>query len=293
VQLPSLHTAPSPASPETVWQRIGVLLDNQLSDVPPDELPSETTPNWAAAVVDDRLAAARARDAPPAGLVRFMASWLETDGSEDAAPSAEDAALLFNAPDATFASLIAPEGGGGLLVDPALNRYRSSISARGAWMVRSLLCVDVGAGPPGSTPSMPQMGLTRRQALEQEVSPATCIGCHSLIDPPGYSLESFDPSTGEPRTTDNGMPIDTSGSFSVEGSTFTFTGIEDLASQFATSCDVARCFVTSFTTHATSAVGLPLMTSEETEFVLHEYLSHGQSLNALVLAFVQTPTFLE
>jgi len=293
VQLPSLDTSPSAASPETVWQRVGVLLDNQLSDVTPDDLPATTTTNWAAAIVDERLATARDRDVPPAGLVRFMASWLQTDGSDEASPTAESAAVLFNATGATFASLIAPEGGGGLLVDPALNRYRSSISARGAWMVRSLLCLGVGAGPPGSTPGMSGMGLTRRQALEQAVSAPTCIGCHSIIDPPGYALESFDPSTGEPRTTDNGLPIDTSGSFSAESSTFSFGGIEDLASQFATSCDVARCFVTSFTSDATAAVGLPLLTSDETEYVLHEYLTHGQSLNALVLAFVRTPTFLE
>jgi hypothetical protein len=222
-----------------------------------------------------------------------MTDWLETEGSEDAQPSAQNAAQLFNASGATFGSLIAPDGGGGLLVDPALNRYRSSISARGAWMMRALLCVDVGAAPPAVPPLMSGTGLTRRQALEQETATPACAGCHHLIDPPGYALEGIDPSTGEPRAVDNGLPIDTSGSFSAGGSQFTFAGIDDLAPQLATSCDVARCFVRSFTTDASAAVGVGILPDDEADYVLHEYLSHGQSLNALVLAFVQTPTFLE
>jgi hypothetical protein len=44
---------------------------------------------------------------------------------------------------------------------------------------------------------------------EHRANPA-CQGCHRLMDPIGFALETFD-AVGKYRTTDNGSPIDTSG----------------------------------------------------------------------------------
>ena len=286
------------ASPMTVWARLDRLLEDDAAAPLPTDLPDETTASWATEVTAARLTAARENHAFPSGFARFMRSWLATNGDTHAEATADGSGSLFNMEGATLATLIAPltlPGGraGGLLSDPALNRLRPSISGRGAWIMSALFCVDVGAPPPGSS-SVPQpTGVTRRQALEQTVSSAACVGCHRVIDPPGYSLEGIDPLTGEPRSTDNGLPIDTSGTFSAGNTTFTFAGMEDLAPQLATSCDVARCFVDSFTADATTAAGLEPLRADEKEYVLHEYLTHGQELSAIVLALVQTPTFLE
>ena len=53
---------------------------------------------------------------------------------------------------------------------------------------------------------------TRRDRLEQHRENPTCAGCHALMDPLGLPLEAFD-AIGKFRTTDHGLPLDTSGEF--------------------------------------------------------------------------------
>jgi hypothetical protein len=52
---------------------------------------------------------------------------------------------------------------------------------------------------------------TMRERLTAHRSNPVCAGCHRITDPIGLSLENFD-GAGEFRLTENGVPIDASGS---------------------------------------------------------------------------------
>jgi hypothetical protein len=49
-----------------------------------------------------------------------------------------------------------------------------------------------------------------RERLSAHRTDPTCAGCHKLMDPVGFALETFDADAGY-RTRENGVPIDTSG----------------------------------------------------------------------------------
>ena len=51
---------------------------------------------------------------------------------------------------------------------------------------------------------------TLRQKLEEHRKNPACAGCHRRLDPPGFGLENFD-GIGKWRDSDNGKPIDASG----------------------------------------------------------------------------------
>jgi hypothetical protein len=282
----------TPEPPAIVWARMQAVLHDIVPAAYPSGLPEETTPAWAESRMASELAAARLLENAPRGARRFMDAWLAVGEDEDAGETAENAALAFVSEGVTFASLTLPEGARTLFEDPALNRLRHRISERGTWMLSSLFCLDVGT-PPESPPLESSPGMTRRESLSELVSGAACLGCHRLIDPMGFSLEGIDPETGEPRETDNGLPIDTAGSFDATSSSFTFSSIVDLAPQLAQSCEVASCFVSKVTNDAAAEAGLGTFTAEELAAITYAYVEAGHSFEALLRAMVRTPTFLE
>ena len=111
-----------------------------------------------------------------------------------------------------------PAQRGGLLGQAAIltvSSYptRTSIPVRGKWVLENLL----GTPPPPPPPDVPvltEAGLGKnvslRQRLEQHRSDPSCSGCHNLMDPIGFGLESFD-AVGKWRTHDGDVRIDTSG----------------------------------------------------------------------------------
>lgn len=92
---------------------------------------------------------------------------------------------------------------------------RSSPTLRGVFLREALLCQNV---PPA--PADVDFGLfneddnpkykTARDRLAVHSSNASCRNCHRLTDPIGLGLEVFD-GIGRYRSTENGVPIDTSG----------------------------------------------------------------------------------
>ena len=92
---------------------------------------------------------------------------------------------------------------------------RSSSTLRGKALRELILCQKV-PNPPGNVDftiaqntSNPQYK-TARARLKAHATEAMCAGCHKIMDPMGLALETFD-SAGGYRTSENGVPIDTSG----------------------------------------------------------------------------------
>jgi hypothetical protein len=90
---------------------------------------------------------------------------------------------------------------------------RTSVVQRGKWVLENLL----GTPPPPKPPDIPDLELhgkdgklTMRQAMDQHRANPTCAGCHSKMDPIGFSLENFD-GVGAWRDKENGSAIDASG----------------------------------------------------------------------------------
>jgi len=92
---------------------------------------------------------------------------------------------------------------------------RNNVPRRGNYIAGAIL----GTPPPPPPPDVPALEeakaaggkvLTLRQRLELHRTKPECAGCHSKIDPLGFSLENFD-AIGRWRDEEEGAPVDASG----------------------------------------------------------------------------------
>ena len=92
---------------------------------------------------------------------------------------------------------------------------RTSPVLRGKWVLENIL----GTPPPPPPPNVPSLKdtnrdgqvLPMRERMAQHRANPVCASCHAVMDPPGFSLESFD-AVGRKRTVDERFaPIDASG----------------------------------------------------------------------------------
>lgn len=126
------------------------------------------------------------------------------------------------------------QGRKGLLGKPGFlamfaTNERSSPTLRGKFVREAILCEAVAAPPPDVVTTVPeanQNALTMRDRLIEHRTNPTCAACHSLMDPIGLVLESFD-GVGTFRTTDHGVELDLSGA--IEETTFNaLAGLADV-----------------------------------------------------------------
>jgi len=117
---------------------------------------------------------------------------------------------------------------------------------RGAQVYRRLFCKEVElpdnvqvVPPPPAT-----AGQTTRQRFAQHAM-NPCAGCHALFEPIGFSFENYD-GLGGYRTTDNGQPVDATGSVTIGTTTVNFKNAIDLASALAQNDQVRDCMATQW-----------------------------------------------
>jgi len=126
---------------------------------------------------------------------------------------------------------------------------------RGAFVLRSILCRDLH--PPSNLPAealtLPEAdpSLTTRQRFEAKTSPTECAGCHSLFNPFGFLLESFD-ALGRFRSEENvfdeageivaSLPIDPAVEVLVGDSQASAATASELGEALAASPLVEECF---------------------------------------------------
>jgi Protein of unknown function (DUF1592)/Protein of unknown function (DUF1588)/Protein of unknown function (DUF1595)/Protein of unknown function (DUF1587)/Protein of unknown function (DUF1585) len=118
-----------------------------------------------------------------------------------------------------------------------------SIIPRGVHIAEDILCVPLPA-PPANVPPLPALdpSSTNRERVATLTMNAPCSGCHtSLINPLGFALETLD-GFGQYRTTENGKPIDATGTYSIDGKDVSFNGPVELMKALATSEQVHDCY---------------------------------------------------
>ncbi len=248
--------APTFATPEVVSTRLKEFLTGGKGDSP--TLPQVTTRQWAGDLAMSMLGALGNDSAP--GMVSFVSDRL-LPGS----PIAPTWAAFFSVKGATLTDLLTTNlvrnPGSGVLTDTAVlyqaGIQRVSISARGQYVRKHLLCSEVPPPPPG-IPALPDAmpGQTRRELLDQSAVSPTCRSCHALMDPIGEALDHFD-TVGAYSNVDNGSAIDSTGSLTLTSGTFTFDGANQLGAKLADQCEVAQCLAQQMLDHAEASAALP------------------------------------
>jgi hypothetical protein len=134
------------------------------------------------------------------------------------------------------------------------HQLEGSPPLRSVFIRDRLLCLpplmppaDANLSEPAATPGATAQ--TNRQLFAARIAPATCKGCHTIINPMGYGLENYD-AVGAYRTTDNGLPVDATGSINGTDVDGPFTGGVELSKKLAASKTVAACAASNWYAYA-------------------------------------------
>jgi len=122
---------------------------------------------------------------------------------------------------------------------------------RGLSVYVNLLCGAVNP-PPAVVPGLPTTvmpGETTRQLFAAHAAATCAQGCHTIFDPPGFAFENYD-AIGVFRTTDNGTPVDATGTMITPGgcaagepcgTTISFKNAVDLMNQLGVNSEAQWC----------------------------------------------------
>lgn len=190
------------------------------------------------------------------------------------------------------------------------NGTATSPVTRGAWVLERIL----GTPPPRPPADVPAIepdirgATTIREQLAKHRADPSCAGCHALIDPPGFALESFDVIGGwraAYRTTGRGKPVSLDGRRMpyLEGpavdpsgtlrSGEAFKDIDELKRLLLRDRDqLARAMASRLLTYATGAVPRPEDRSE-IEAIVGRIRPSGYGLRSLVREIVRSRLFQE
>ncbi len=155
------------------------------------------------------------------------------------------------APDAPFQPVsLDPTERSGVLTHPYLmSRFAyfdsSSPIHRGVLVTRNFLGRVLQPPPMAFIPVPADLhpDMTTRERVAMQTKPTFCAGCHSRINPLGFTLERFD-AIGRIRDKENGKPIDSTGSYrSLAGQVTPFSGARDLGRYLADSEEAHAAFV--------------------------------------------------
>jgi len=91
------------------------------------------------------------------------------------------------------------------------HHQQSSPVRRGVGLLQSVVCISLPPPPANVMAQEPEINpnATTRERFAAHSNNPTCAGCHSKIDPAGFSFEHYD-ALGQYRATENGRAIDTS-----------------------------------------------------------------------------------
>ncbi len=168
----------------------------------------EFKPAYATAMLTETHQFLSAQLSRPAPSLKDVMQTVTVDGEGSGEPAASDPIAAKLAEADTAARM-------GLLTMPAVLASHSGPTnsrpiKRGVFWARKVMCMEMEPPPKELHAKLYDMsGVTERHRIEQSTKGAACVGCHKIINPLGFFLESYD-ALGRMRTLDNGQPIDTS-----------------------------------------------------------------------------------
>jgi hypothetical protein len=164
---------------------------------------------------------------------------------------------------------------------------------RGVFILDRLLCMsppppsgDVNTTPPESDPAAVT---TNRQRYAQHTFDTVCQDCHAGIDGIGMGLEHYD-AIGQYRTTDNGFPVDASGTLAPVGEGDAFNGGPALAEMLADSAIVEECVARQWLMWSKGR-GEDQIDWPHINEIAASFHASGGDIKELLVAIVKSPTF--
>jgi len=195
---------------------------------------------------------------------------------------------------------IAAPNRNGLLTQPGLLASTShgtlhSPVFRGILLLRKFLCFTIPPPPPEVMTNLDPIpegaARTTREHFELTHRRPDCAQCHDKIDPAGYTLENYD-ALGRYVTTENGVPVDSSGGLPIGSTRDTkISGGMALGDALAQAAEVRTCLANHWFRFAFGR--LPTDPSDRSEVVsLAKSIESGPGdPRALLLALVQSTSF--
>jgi len=153
-------------------------------------------------------------------------------------------------PDAPFTKVkLDGDSRAGVLTHPYLmtsfaHSTESSPIHRGVFLARGVLGLSLRPPPEAVAPLAPELhpNLTTRERVTMQTRATTCMTCHGIINPLGFTLEHYD-AVGRYRTQDHGKAVDTTGSYRTRaGNTVTLNNALELATFLASSEEAPEAF---------------------------------------------------
>jgi hypothetical protein len=171
----------------------------------------------------------------------------------------------------------------------AINNDPDSIH-RGVRINFDTLCTELG--PPASMlPPVPALQVNQSNRQRYEGLTNGCgAPCHTVyINPIGFAFEDYD-GVGRYRTTDNGQPVDTTGTFPLAEGNATFSGAPELMQALANGTQAHQCWAKKMASYALERD----MVDAERPLVASlgaVSMASGGSLKQVMLALVQNDAF--
>jgi hypothetical protein len=149
-----------------------------------------------------------------------------------------------------------PQQRAGLITHPyllaafAYNKTTSPIH-RGVFLARNVVGLTLNSPPVAVAFEDAQFdpSFTMREKVTELTKNINCMGCHSTINPLGFSLENYD-AIGRWQTHDNHKPVDPKTTLTTdEGHTITLTGARDIVRHVIQGPASHRAFITQLFHH--------------------------------------------
>lgn len=167
---------------------------------------------------------------------------------------------------------------------------------RGLFVRRQLLCTDIPPPPAAVLERLANSPLddvdrtkTTRQKYEVHLDDSSCSSCHRQFDPIGFGMEEMD-GIGRYRTTENGLPVDSTGELSGTDVDGPFEGVAQLSRKLAQSKMLEACVVKHFFRFATARAAEAADAGVVNDWAA-AFSQRGGKLDALISAYVAHPTF--
>jgi mono/diheme cytochrome c family protein len=155
---------------------------------------------------------------------------------------------------------------------------------RGVFLTRNIVGMRLKPPPMAQTFEDAKFdpSLTMREKVTELTKNKNCMGCHSTINPLGFTLENYD-AIGRWRTEDNQKPVNTESDLATdEGETLHLTGARDIAKFAVDNANGQRAFIHNLFHHTVKqAVGA--YGPDEMEDLRQLFVSSGFNIRKLLI----------